>query len=111
MEEKLNTKTTAATINSPGMNQTNETIKKYQTLVRDCMSTKSRETTQQKWDNIVEFTTNAATYVAGYKEKKKKSASNIIKHSQQSKMHYSKVSTQQLALCGKRKSKKKGTEH
>ena len=60
-------------INSAEINKSKETILEYQNLVRTKLANSKAQNIQEKWDNIVRCTRQAAVAVVGFKETKKKS--------------------------------------
>lgn len=68
------------TINSSGIHESNETIARYQNLIRANIQNMKPKSVQEKWDNLVKCTTNAAIEVAGYKQRSKKSSNITIQN-------------------------------
>ena len=83
-------------INSQGIIQNDETIKKYQELVKKKLGNKSpHASTQDMWNDIVEATKSAAIEVAGYQQgkKTKKNSSEVEKLSEEQKEIWKRINS------------------
>ena len=95
---KPKTNKTEKQINSQAINKTKETRIQYQTLITEKLKTTNPSTVQQKWNNVVNITKEAAIEVAGYKQRKKTSKrqnQEITRLSKQQKSIHQQIKTTQ----------------